>query len=90
MSDALILQVRHVSVHCDGRSILRDASFSLRRGQSKGLFGESGSGKSTLSHAIAGLRRRAGGSIEIDGVARNPRTSLSVCAGRPDGLPGSL
>ncbi|WP_321857408.1 ABC transporter ATP-binding protein [Paraburkholderia tropica] len=75
MSQPLLLQVRHASVHGDGRPILRDASFTLLRGQSIGLFGESGSGKSTLLRAIAGLHRLASGSIEIDGVTRDPRTS---------------
>ena len=55
MSEAVV-EVRRVSKSFDRRhAILRDVSFSLRRGEMVALIGASGSGKSTLVRAIAGL-----------------------------------
>jgi phosphonate transport system ATP-binding protein len=54
MSEAVV-EVRRVSKSFDRRPVLRDISFSLRRGEMVALIGASGSGKSTLVRAIAGL-----------------------------------
>jgi phosphonate transport system ATP-binding protein len=55
MSEAVV-EVRRISKSFDRRGpILRDVSFSLRRGEMVALIGASGSGKSTLVRAIAGL-----------------------------------
>ena len=54
--------------------ILRDVSFELRRGQTRGLVGESGSGKSTTAACVMGLTAVDSGLIEFDGV---DLTSLS-------------
>jgi len=51
-----VVEVRRVSKSFDRRRpILRDVSFSLKRGEMVALIGASGSGKSTLVRAIAGL-----------------------------------
>src|SRR5499427_8066427 len=51
-----VVEVRRVSKSYDRRRpILRNVSFSLRRGEMVALIGASGSGKSTLVRAIAGL-----------------------------------
>ncbi|MCF8709974.1 ABC transporter ATP-binding protein [Rhizorhapis sp. SPR117] len=49
------------------KPVLRDVSFSLRRGAALGVIGESGSGKSTLARVIAGLLPATTGSVELDG-----------------------
>jgi phosphonate transport system ATP-binding protein len=55
MSEAVV-EVRRVSKSFERRRpVLRDVSFSLRRGEMVALIGASGSGKSTLVRAIAGL-----------------------------------
>jgi phosphonate transport system ATP-binding protein len=51
-----LVEVRRASKSFDRHSrILKDVSFSLRRGEMVALIGASGSGKSTLIRAIAGL-----------------------------------
>ncbi|MDP0925804.1 ABC transporter ATP-binding protein [Paracoccus onubensis] len=47
---------------------VRDAAFSVSKGESFGLVGESGSGKSTILRAIAGLIDSWSGQIEVDGT----------------------
>jgi putative ABC transport system ATP-binding protein len=48
--------------------ILRDVSFSMRRGQFVAIMGASGSGKSTLLGLMAGLDTVTSGTIILDGV----------------------
>lgn len=47
---------------------VKDASFSVKRGQTVGLVGESGSGKSTIGKAILKLIPAESGDIVYDGV----------------------
>jgi putative ABC transport system ATP-binding protein len=47
--------------------VLRDATLSVRRGESIGLVGPSGSGKSTLLMVIAGLERIDSGRVIVAG-----------------------
>jgi nickel transport system ATP-binding protein len=47
--------------------VLRDVSFSTRKGESLGIIGESGSGKSTLSRLILGIEKPVSGQVLYDG-----------------------
>jgi len=59
MSDAPLLDVRHLTVEfdADGERLraVDDVTFAVRRGEIVGLVGESGAGKSLTSEAILGL-----------------------------------
>jgi peptide/nickel transport system ATP-binding protein len=60
-----------VRTRADGRSVLRDMSFSIEDGQRLGLIGGSGSGKSVTSLAVLGLLPaglEATGRIDLLGV----------------------
>lgn len=61
------LEVRNVSKRFDGKSILRDVSIELNRGELVCLLGVSGGGKSTLFNIISGLIRPDCGSVLLDG-----------------------
>ena len=47
---------------------LRDATFTVDRGEFVAIVGPSGSGKSTLFYLLGGLTRATGGTVLIDGV----------------------
>lgn len=68
--DSNILEVKNLSVSFDGRTVVENVSYSLRRGCTLGIVGESGSGKSVSSLALMGLlpkNARVDGSAVLDG-----------------------
>jgi Fe-S cluster assembly ATP-binding protein len=50
-----VLEVKNLTVNVEGKSILRNVSFSLKAGESHILFGPNGSGKTTLISTLMGL-----------------------------------
>ena len=59
----IALEVRNLST-----GFVKNASFSLRRGEILGFSGLIGAGRSELMEAIVGLHPRASGTVMIDGV----------------------
>jgi phospholipid/cholesterol/gamma-HCH transport system ATP-binding protein len=66
-ADDVVIRVEHVTAAYDGKAILTDISFDVRRGEVLVIAGGSGSGKSTLLKHLIGLHRPAGGRILIGG-----------------------
>lgn len=62
-----IIRVQHLSANYEGKSILNDISFEVRRQEIVVIAGESGSGKSTLLRQMIGLEAPAQGSVFVDG-----------------------
>jgi len=61
-----ILRAEGVSIYSDGgQAILKNASFSLRRGEILGIFSPDGRGVRELCEAVCGLRRPGSGSIYV-------------------------
>jgi microcin C transport system ATP-binding protein len=54
---------------------VRDATLSLRRGETLGIVGESGSGKTTLGMALLALQPIADGRVEIDAGANGTKAA---------------
>lgn len=67
MSDATVFRADHVSFAYNNRTVLRDVSFDVTRGEFVGVIGPNGSGKSTLIKLLVGLIKPKTGSIEIFG-----------------------
>ena len=57
--DAPALAIR-ATIFRDGARIVRDAEFSLQRGEALGIVGRNGAGKTTLIHGILGMLRSEG------------------------------
>ncbi|MCU1353864.1 MAG: heme transporter ATP-binding protein [Acidimicrobiales bacterium] len=65
------VQVRVQGVTCrpaEGRPLLDDVSFTIRRGEIVGLAGVEGNGQRELIEVLMGLRSPDAGTIELDGV----------------------
>jgi lipopolysaccharide export system ATP-binding protein len=61
-----ILAARHLAKHYGGRTVLRDVSLSLHRGEAVGLLGPNGAGKTTCFYIITGLITADGGQVLLD------------------------
>lgn len=61
------LVARHIGKRFKRRSVLRDVSISVQRGEAVGLLGPNGAGKTTCFYCITGLISPDDGSIELDG-----------------------
>ena len=64
-----LLAIDDISVQLENRSIVRDASFTLERGEIGCLLGPSGCGKSTLLRTIAGFEKPVNGTVSMQGRA---------------------
>jgi len=62
-----MLEVRGLRVGYDGRTVLQDVNFDVRRGEVFVVLGGSGCGKSTLMRTIIGLVEPLEGSVKLDG-----------------------
>lgn len=67
MKDETIIEVKGLTAGYAGREILRDVSFTVRRGEIFIILGGSGSGKSTLLKNMIGLYPAMGGEVLIRG-----------------------
>jgi zinc/manganese transport system ATP-binding protein len=63
------LEVDRVTLTLGGRTILDDASFTVRNGEFIGVLGPNGAGKTTLMRALLGLVPVASGAIRVHGAA---------------------
>lgn len=64
-TDGLI--IRHLRKSYKKRTVIRDVSMELARGEVVALLGPNGSGKTTCFYSIAGLVTPEGGEVIIDG-----------------------
>ena len=64
---APIIEFRNVSISFDGRSVLDNVSFSVRRGETLCILGRSGVGKSVSLRMIMGFLKPDSGSIQVEG-----------------------
>ena len=71
-----IIAVEHVDAGYPGVTVLKDVSFTVRRGEVFVLLGGSGCGKSTIMKHLIGLNPAVAGKIRVDGLEMN-------CANRP-------
>jgi iron complex transport system ATP-binding protein len=62
-----MLEVKALAFGFPGRSVGRDVSFSLGRGEVMCVLGPNGGGKTTLFRTILGLLQSQAGSIHLDG-----------------------
>ncbi|RVV98223.1 LPS export ABC transporter ATP-binding protein [Mesobaculum littorinae] len=67
MPDGAGLSIRHLRKSYRKRTVIRDVSLDLARGEVVALLGPNGSGKTTCFYSIAGLVSPEGGHVAIDG-----------------------
>ncbi len=73
MDESVFFQTLNISKNYGPVRALIDVSFSLRKGEVRGLVGENGSGKSTLASIISGIILKDHGTMMKDGKEYNPK-----------------
>jgi phospholipid/cholesterol/gamma-HCH transport system ATP-binding protein len=63
-----MIRLEHVTVEVEGRKIIDDVSFEVKKGETKVILGPSGAGKSSLLKIILGLWRPDAGKVFVDGT----------------------
>lgn len=69
-----LLEIRHLEKSFEEHLVLKDISFSVKKGEVIVILGPSGCGKSTLLRCINGLECVQGGEILLDGEIISNRT----------------
>ncbi|MCQ2150110.1 MAG: ABC transporter ATP-binding protein [Bacteroidales bacterium] len=67
MAQDIIIDIRNVSKHFDGKVILEDINLQIRKGEFVTFLGPSGCGKTTLLKIIGGFKEPDQGSIYLNG-----------------------
>lgn len=70
-----MLEVSSLNVYYGESHIVRDASFSLARGQALAVMGRNGMGKTTLLKSVIGMIQSRTGSIRLEGAELAGRKS---------------
>jgi zinc/manganese transport system ATP-binding protein len=64
-----VVELDHAAIRIGGRTVLEDATFSIKPGEFFGVLGPNGAGKTTLMRAILGLLPPSAGSLRVFGRA---------------------
>ena len=70
-----LVEVNHFKMAFDGKTIIKDLSFNIKKGEIFGLLGANGSGKTTTVRALLGLYQPTDGEVLINGSKFNPEKS---------------
>ena len=62
-----VLSARQLAKHYHNRTVLRDVSLNVHRGEAVGLLGPNGAGKTTCFYIITGLLAADSGQVLLDG-----------------------
>ncbi|QBQ40773.1 heme ABC transporter ATP-binding protein [Sphingobacterium psychroaquaticum] len=64
-----MLRVEKVSFEINGRKLLKEVSFQVRKGEVLAILGANGAGKSTLMQILCGDRKPNSGVVNLNGIA---------------------
>ncbi len=74
-----IVEVKNFQMAFDGKVVIKDLSFDVKRGEIFGLLGANGSGKTTTIRALLGFYQPTGGELLVDGKKYNPEdTKINI------------
>lgn len=85
--NAAELEVQNLSVTINGKKLLKDISFSVKKGEKVGFIGGSGSGKTLTALAVCGLlpqHAQVSGSIKLSGLELTNLTEKELTKIRGD------
>ena len=63
-----IVEISHFGMDFSGKTVIKDLSFDVKRGEVFGFLGSNGSGKTTTIRALLGIYQPTSGSLTVNGV----------------------
>lgn len=70
-----IVEVKHFKIGFGDKTVIKDLSFNIKKGEIFGLLGSNGSGKTTTIRALLGFYEPSSGEILVDGKRYNPENA---------------
>ena len=67
-----IVEVKNFKIGFGNKTVIKDLSFDVKKGEIFGLLGSNGSGKTTTIRTLLGLYQPSGGEILVNGKKFNP------------------
>lgn len=79
-----IVSVSHFKMVFGGKTVIKDLSFEVKKGEIFGFLGSNGSGKTTTLRALLGFYEPTGGELLVDGKKYDPEDSSVVIGYLPE------
>lgn len=73
-----IVDVKNFGMKFNGKTVIKDLSFEVKKGEVFGLLGSNGSGKTTTIRALLGLYQPTKGELLINGKKYDPSKDIVV------------
>ena len=73
-----IVEVKNFKISFAGRTVIKDLSFDIKRGEIFGLLGSNGSGKTTTIRTLLGLYFADSGTLHINGKQFEPNDEVRI------------
>ena len=70
-----IVEVKNFKMVFGDKTVIKDLSFEVKKGEIFGLLGSNGSGKTTTVRALLGFYHPTAGDVLVDGKVYNPENS---------------
>lgn len=79
-----IVSVSHFKMVFGNKTVIKDLSFEVKKGEIFGFLGSNGSGKTTTLRALLGFYEPTGGELLIDGKKYDPEDSSVIVGYLPE------
>ena len=73
-----IIEVKHYKMVFADKTVIKDLSFEVKKGEVFGLLGSNGSGKTTTIRTLLGLYQATDGKLLINGKPFSPEDNIRV------------
>ena len=73
-----IVEVKHFKMVFADKTVIKDLSFNVKKGEIFGLLGSNGSGKTTTIRALLGLYEATGGELLVNGKKFAPSDKIRI------------